>query len=89
MAVPKKRTSKSKTASRKSVWKRKARKAADKALSTARSILKSNPQQIILDQTLKLSLFYSPTTYGQIEKSYDLIEELDRQNSGKSRSPTP
>ena len=49
MAVPKKRTSKSKTASRKSVWKRKARKAADKALSTARSILKSNPQQIILD----------------------------------------
>ena len=52
MAVPKKRTSKSKTASRKAVWKRKAKKTADKALSTAKSILKSNPNQFIQDLTL-------------------------------------
>jgi len=52
MAVPKKRTSKSKTASRKSVWKRKAKKIADKALSNAKSVLKSNPKQFIEDLTL-------------------------------------
>jgi large subunit ribosomal protein L32 len=39
MAVPKKRTSKSKTNSRKANWKAKARKQATKALSLAKSIL--------------------------------------------------
>ena len=40
MAVPKKRTSKSKKNSRKANWKRKSYKAAQKSLSLAKSILK-------------------------------------------------
>lgn len=39
MAVPKKRTSKSKTKIRRSIWKRKANKIALKAFSLAKSIL--------------------------------------------------
>ncbi|NEO57519.1 MAG: 50S ribosomal protein L32 [Okeania sp. SIO3B5] len=39
MAVPKKRTSKSKTKMRKSQWKRKARLEAQKALSLGKSVL--------------------------------------------------
>jgi large subunit ribosomal protein L32 len=39
MAVPKKRTSKSKTDKRKAVWKRKAYFAAQKALALGKSIL--------------------------------------------------
>lgn len=39
MAVPKKRTSKSKTRSRKAVWKRQARREAIKAVSLANSSL--------------------------------------------------
>jgi large subunit ribosomal protein L32 len=39
MAVPKKRTSKAKKNARKSVWKKKADKAAQKALSLAKSVL--------------------------------------------------
>nr|YP_010536801.1 ribosomal protein L32 [Helicotheca tamesis]UYC30588.1 ribosomal protein L32 [Helicotheca tamesis] len=40
MAVPKKRTSKSKKNARKANWKRKASKAAEKSLSLAKSILR-------------------------------------------------
>jgi large subunit ribosomal protein L32 len=39
MAVPKKRTSKSKRNMRKATWKRKARSQAEKALSLGKSIL--------------------------------------------------
>jgi large subunit ribosomal protein L32 len=39
MAVPKKKTSKSKTKMRKSVWKRKAALEAEKALSLGKSVL--------------------------------------------------
>lgn len=39
MAVPKKRTSKSKSDKRKAVWKRKAHVAAQKALALGKSIL--------------------------------------------------
>jgi large subunit ribosomal protein L32 len=41
MAVPKKRTSKSRKNARKAVWKRKANKQAEKAFSLAKSILSS------------------------------------------------
>jgi large subunit ribosomal protein L32 len=41
MAVPKKRTSKSKKSARKSIWKNKVIKEAEKALSLAKSIIKS------------------------------------------------
>ena len=40
MAVPKKRTSKSKKNSRKANWKKKADKAAQKSLSLAKSVLR-------------------------------------------------
>jgi large subunit ribosomal protein L32 len=40
MAVPKKRTSKSKKNARKANWKKKADKAAQKSLSLAKSILR-------------------------------------------------
>lgn len=39
MAVPKKKTSKSKTKMRKAVWKRKAALEAEKALSLGKSVL--------------------------------------------------
>ena len=44
MAVPKKRTSKSKKNSRKSNWKKKAVKTTAQALSLARSIIKAGKQ---------------------------------------------
>jgi len=42
MAVPKKRTSKSKKKSRKANWKRKGYKAGQKSLSLAKSIIQGN-----------------------------------------------
>lgn len=47
MAVPKKRTSKSKTRSRKACWKRKAWSQSRKALSLAKSILTGKPTSFI------------------------------------------
>jgi large subunit ribosomal protein L32 len=47
MAVPKKRTSKSKKNSRKAVWKRKADKEAQKALSLAKSVLRGQASSFI------------------------------------------
>ena len=47
MAVPKKRTSKSKKNSRKSVWKKKADKDAQKSLSLAKSVLQGKPTSFI------------------------------------------
>jgi large subunit ribosomal protein L32 len=44
MAVPKKRTSKSKKNSRKSVWKKKAVKSTAQALSLAKSIIQAGRQ---------------------------------------------
>ena len=47
MAVPKKRTSKSKKNARKANWKRKSYKAAEKSLSLAKSILKGKTTSFI------------------------------------------
>jgi large subunit ribosomal protein L32 len=47
MAVPKKRTSKSRTNKRKAVWKAKARKASQKSLSLAKSILKDKASSFV------------------------------------------
>ena len=47
MAVPKKRTSKSKKNSRKATWKRKAKKEAQKALSLAKSVLRGQTTSFI------------------------------------------
>ena len=47
MAVPKKRTSKTKRDTRKANWKRKANKAAKKSLSLAKSVLQGKPTSFI------------------------------------------
>lgn len=47
MAVPKKRTSKSKKNSRKATWKRKADKSAQKALSLSKSFLRGKTTSFI------------------------------------------
>ena len=47
MAVPKKRTSKSKKNSRKANWKKKSYKAAQKSLSLAKSILQGKRTSFI------------------------------------------
>ena len=47
MAVPKKRTSKSKSKSRKSKWKREAYFQSQKAISLAKSVLKGQPNSFI------------------------------------------
>lgn len=47
MAVPKKRTSKTKRNSRKATWKRKSLKAAQKSLSLAKSMLKGKSTSFI------------------------------------------
>lgn len=47
MAVPKKRTSKSKKKSRKANWKQKASKATQKSLSLAKSILQGKTTSFV------------------------------------------
>lgn len=47
MAVPKKRTSKSKSRSRKANWKSKAQTAANKSLSLSKSLLKEKNNSFI------------------------------------------
>ena len=47
MAVPKKRTSKSKKNARKANWKRKGQKAAQKSLALAKSMLSGQPTSFI------------------------------------------
>ena len=47
MAVPKKRTSRAKKNARKSVWKKKADKAAQKSLSLAKSVLQGQSTSFI------------------------------------------
>jgi len=47
MAVPKKRTSKTKRDTRKANWKRKANKSAQKSLSLAKSFLQGKPTSFI------------------------------------------
>ena len=47
MAVPKKRTSRAKKNTRKSVWKKKADKAAQKSLSLAKSVLQGQTTSFI------------------------------------------
>lgn len=47
MAVPKKRTSKSKKNSRKANWKRKAFKTAQKSFSLAKSMLRGNKTSFV------------------------------------------
>ena len=49
MAVPKKRTSKTKKNKRKATWKQKAETITNKALSLAKSILKEKPTSFIYD----------------------------------------
>lgn len=54
MAVPKKRTSKAKSRSRKANWKRKAYYSSAKAISLGKSILTGNSTSFIyLDTTIK------------------------------------
>ena len=50
MAVPKKKTSKSKRDSRKAVWKRKAAVEAQKALSLGKSVLSGRSNSFIYPQ---------------------------------------
>ena len=52
MAVPKKRTSKSRTNARKAVWKGQARKASQKSLSLAKSILTNKTTSFIYKESL-------------------------------------
>ena len=47
MAVPKKRTSKSKKNARKANWKRKTYKTAQKSLSLAKSMLRGKPTSFV------------------------------------------
>lgn len=47
MAVPKKRTSKSKKNSRKANWKRKAHQRAQKSFSLAKSMLRGKPTSFV------------------------------------------
>ncbi len=47
MAVPKKRTSKSKKNARKANWKRKGYKVAQKSLSLAKSMLRGKPTSFV------------------------------------------
>lgn len=47
MAVPKKRTSKSKKNARKAIWKRKGYKAAQKSLSLAKSLLRGKTTSFV------------------------------------------
>jgi large subunit ribosomal protein L32 len=51
MAVPKKRTSRQKKNSRRATWIRKADKQAVRALSLAKSVLKTNSGSFIYSQT--------------------------------------
>ena len=53
MAVPKKRTSKSRTNTRKAVWKRQAEQASQKSLSLAKSILKGKQTSFIYKETVE------------------------------------
>jgi ribosomal protein L32 len=54
MAVPKKRTSKSRTRARKAVWKRQAKKASEKSFSLAKSILKGKQTSFIYKESLEI-----------------------------------
>jgi large subunit ribosomal protein L32 len=56
MAVPKKRTSKSRTNARKAVWKRQAKKASEKSLSLAKSILKGKQTSFIYKESVETDL---------------------------------
>nr|YP_009394257.1 ribosomal protein L32 [Leptosiphonia brodiei]ARW62819.1 ribosomal protein L32 [Leptosiphonia brodiei] len=53
MAVPKKRTSKSKSRSRKSIWMNKASSTANKALSLARSLMTGKSTSFIYSKSLE------------------------------------
>ena len=53
MAVPKKRTSKSKKNSRKANWKRKGYKAAQKSLSLAKSMLKGKTASFVYNLSVE------------------------------------
>ena len=53
MAVPKKRTSKSRTNARKAVWKRQAKKASEKSLSLAKSILKGKQTSFLYKESIE------------------------------------
>jgi large subunit ribosomal protein L32 len=53
MAVPKKRASKSKKNARKAVWKRQVKKAGEKSLSLAKSILRGKQTSFIHTKNIK------------------------------------
>jgi large subunit ribosomal protein L32 len=53
MAVPKKRTSKSKKNARKANWKRKASQAAQKSLSLAKSMLRGKTRSFVYSVSVK------------------------------------
>lgn len=54
MAVPKKRTSKSRKNARKAVWKHQAKKASEKSLSLAKSILNGKQTSYVYTENVKL-----------------------------------
>ena len=54
MAVPKKRASKSRTNTRKAVWKRQAKKASQKSLSLAKSILKGKQTSFLYKENIEI-----------------------------------
>lgn len=56
MAVPKKRTSKSRTRTRKAVWKNKAKKVGQKSLSLAKSILNGKQTSFIYKESIEMDL---------------------------------
>nr|YP_009522579.1 50S ribosomal protein L32 [Dumortiera hirsuta]AXQ02660.1 50S ribosomal protein L32 [Dumortiera hirsuta] len=69
MAVPKKRTSKSKTRIRKAIWKNKVNKSALKAFSLAKSILTNRSKSFyytINDKLLKSSKSISTSKLDEI-----------------------
>ena len=53
MAVPKKRTSKSRTRTRKAVWKAQARKAGIKSFSFSQSLLKEKQTSYCFDENME------------------------------------
>ena len=53
MAVPKKRTSKSKKNARKANWKRKGYKAANKSFSLAKSMLQGNSTSFVYNLSVE------------------------------------
>mgnify|MGYP001954546600 CR=1 FL=1 len=79
MAVPKKRTSKSKKNSRKANWKKKGYKSAQKSLSLAKSMLKGKSTSFVYSIYISILCFikHSKKLYSIVRrvKKYSLYEQ--------------